>query len=137
MKKIEKEVFISSTFFPNSLEFAAALKTIEMLERDKVLDVIKKKGEWFNAELGKVLARHKVSTAASPVPQMPFVTFNKDEAKTYKAKRVDFYTQLIRRKVFLQPYHHGYIAYRHSDADLQYTIKAIDESLSFVDEKKY
>ncbi len=137
MKKIEKEVFISSTFFPNSLEFAAALKTLEILERDKVLDVIKKKGEWFNAELGKVLAKHKVSTAASPVPQMPFVTFNKDESKSYKAKRVDFYTQLIRRKIFLQPYHHGYIAYRHTDEDLKYTIKAIDEALSFVDEKKY
>lgn len=137
MKVIEKKVFVSSTFFPNSLEIAAALKTIEILERDNVLEVIKKKGEWFNQELQKVLDRHPTSTEGSPVPQMPFVVFHRDEAKTYKQKRVDFYTQLIRRKVFLQPFHHGYICYRHTDEDLKITLDAIDQALSFIDEKKY
>ncbi|HAE38511.1 MAG TPA: glutamate-1-semialdehyde 2,1-aminomutase [Candidatus Riflebacteria bacterium] len=137
MKKVEKEVFISSTFFPNSLEFAAALKTLEILERDKVLDVIKKKGQWFNAELAKITAKHQVETELSPVPEMPFVTFKKNAAKTYKEMRKDFYTQLIRRKVFLQPYHHGYICYRHTDEDLKYTLESIDQALSYVDTKKY
>ena len=36
MKKAEKEVFISSTFFPNSLGYVAALKTIEILERELI-----------------------------------------------------------------------------------------------------
>jgi len=43
---------------------------------------------------------------------------------------VEFYTQLIRRGVFLQPYHHGYICYRHTDADLAFTVQAIKESLA-------
>ena len=36
--------------------------------------------------------------------------------------------------MFLQPFHHGYIAYRHTDEDLDYAVKAIEES--FVEIKK-
>jgi glutamate-1-semialdehyde aminotransferase len=66
----------------------------------------------------------------SGAPWMPFVTFPKDETGLYKKLRNEFYTQLIRRKVFLQPYHHGYICYRHTDEDLAYTVQAIKESLA-------
>ena len=60
---------------------------------------------------------------------MPFITFPRDEAGLYKKLRTEFYTQLIRRGVFLQPYHHGYICYRHTDEDLAYTVQAIKDSL--------
>jgi 3-aminobutanoyl-CoA transaminase len=43
----EKEVFISSTFFPNSLSYVAALTTIEILQRDRVLDAIRDKGRSY------------------------------------------------------------------------------------------
>ncbi|OQC69865.1 MAG: 3-aminobutyryl-CoA aminotransferase [Candidatus Cloacimonetes bacterium ADurb.Bin003] len=32
----------------------------------------------------------------------------------------------------MQPYHHGYICYRHTDEDLAYTVEAIRESLAEV-----
>ncbi|GAB4280129.1 MAG: aminotransferase class III-fold pyridoxal phosphate-dependent enzyme [Candidatus Rifleibacteriota bacterium] len=137
MKKIEKEVFVSSTFFPNSIAYAAAMKTLDFLEQNNVLDDIKRKGEWFNEELGKIVVKHKAEVELSPIPQMPFVTFKKNADKTYKEMRKDFYTQLIRRKVFLQPYHHGYICYRHTEQDLKYTLEAIDQALSFIDQKEY
>jgi len=40
MMAAASKLFISSTFFPNSLPYIAALKTIEIMERDKVLDNI-------------------------------------------------------------------------------------------------
>lgn len=135
MAKAEKEVFISSTFFPNSLSYVAALKTIEIMERDKVLEVIWEKGEYFNAKVREVIEKHPSTGAElSGIPPMMFITFKKDAEKKYKARRTEFYTQLIRRKVFMQPFHHGYICYRHSREDLDYTIKAIDESLSHIAE---
>ena len=60
---------------------------------------------------------------------MPYITFQRDEKKLYKSLREEFYRQLIRRRIFLQPYHHGYICYRHTDKDLAYTADMIDESL--------
>lgn len=132
MKVAEKQVFVSSTFFPNSIEFAAALKTIEILERDNVIDKIWQKGEKFLNDIESVIQKVDVGAEVSGIAPMPFITFAKDESGLYKKRRNEFYTQLIRRKVFLQPYHHGYICYRHTDEDLSYSVNAIKESLEYV-----
>lgn len=130
MMVLADKVFLSSTFFPNSDSIVAALKTIEILERDKVLDVVKAKGKKFAIDVQKVISESGIPAEFSGGPWMPFVTFPKDETGLYKKLRTEFYTQLIRRKVFLQPYHHGYICYRHTDEDLAYTVNAIRESLA-------
>ncbi|PKN74190.1 MAG: glutamate-1-semialdehyde 2,1-aminomutase [Candidatus Cloacimonetes bacterium HGW-Cloacimonetes-2] len=130
MSVMVDKVFLSSTFFPNTDAQIAALKTIEILERDKVLDDIAAKGVWFGERVQNVINESGIPAAFSGSPWMPFVTFPKDETGLYKKLRNEFYTQLIRRKVFLQPYHHGYICYRHSYDDLQYTVDMIKESLA-------
>ncbi|MBF0359517.1 MAG: aminotransferase class III-fold pyridoxal phosphate-dependent enzyme [Oligoflexia bacterium] len=129
MDVLVDKVFLSSTFFPNSLEMVAALKNIEILERDKILDAIKVKGQKFATKVKKYIAESEIPCEFSGEPWMPYITFPKDEKKLYKDLRNRFYTELIRRNVFLQPYHHGYIAYRHSDADLDNACEMIGESL--------
>ena len=79
MKVVEKEVFISSTYFPNSLEMVAALKTLEILERDKILDVIRDRGTQFQERLRSVVAKSGVKAAVSGIPQMPFITFPEND----------------------------------------------------------
>lgn len=134
MKMVESEVFISSTFFPNSLSYIAALKTIEMLERDNVLEEVWEKGRYFMEKTNALLEKYDAGAELSGIPPMSFITFKKNESKSYKNKRVDFYTHLIRKGVFLQPYHHGYICYRHTQKDLDYTVKAIEEALIYLKE---
>jgi glutamate-1-semialdehyde aminotransferase len=135
MKVLADKVFLSSTFYPNSLEQIAALKTIEILERDNILGEIKRKGNLFGERLHDIARNCEFEIEISGVPFMPFVTFKKDAANLYKKLRPAFYTELIRKGVFLQPYHHGYVAYRHSDADLMFAADMIDESLKEI--KKY
>jgi 3-aminobutanoyl-CoA transaminase len=135
MQVLADKVFLSSTFFPNSLEQIAALKTIEILEREKVLDVVEQKGKKFLKDVNDIISKMDVPADLSGIPQMPFITFPKDEKKLYKKLRNEFYTQLIRRGVFLQPYHHGYIAYRHTDKDLEYVVGAIEESFKEIKNK--
>jgi 3-aminobutanoyl-CoA transaminase len=130
MNVLADKVFLSSTFFPNSDAQVAALKTIEILQRDHILDTVFEKGTYFGQAVEKIVADSSLPINFSGAPWMPFITFRKDETGHYKKLRNEFYTQLIRRKVFLQPYHHGYICYRHSQEDLDYTINAIRESLS-------
>lgn len=43
-----------------------------------------------------------------------------------------FYTETIRRGLFIQPFHHWYISGRHTDADLAKALSAISESLELV-----
>ncbi len=135
MKVLADKVFLSSTFFPNSLEQVAALKTIEILERDNVLDVVKAKGTVFGQKLEEIARKCDYDIEISGAPFMPFITFNKDPQNLYKKLRPAFYTELIRRGVFLQPFHHGYVAYRHTDEDLAHAANMIEESLGEL--KKY
>lgn len=130
MNVMADKVFLSSTYFPNSEAQIAALKTMEILERDKVTDVIAAKGTKFAQDVEQVLSDSGIPARFSGAPWMPFITFPRDEKGLYKTLRTEFYTQLIRRKVFLQPYHHGYICYRHTDEDLAYTVNAIKDSLT-------
>ena len=126
------KLFISSTFFPNSEGFVAALKTIEILERDNVLANIWEKGERFLKKLQAVIDKHDVGAELTGVAPMFYITFKKDETGAHKGKRTDFYTQLIRRGFFFSPYHHAYISFRHTEEDLELTLNAIDESLAFI-----
>ncbi|MBM4399738.1 MAG: aminotransferase class III-fold pyridoxal phosphate-dependent enzyme [Candidatus Cloacimonetes bacterium] len=129
MSVLADKVFLSSTFFPNSDAQVAAIKTIEILERDHILDAVFEKGMYFANVVEKIVADSGLPARFSGAPWMPYITFPKDEMGLYKKLRNEFYTHLIRRKVFLQPYHHGYICYRHSKEDLDYTAAAIKESL--------
>ncbi|MCU0579743.1 MAG: aminotransferase class III-fold pyridoxal phosphate-dependent enzyme [Desulfobacterota bacterium] len=135
MMAAAQKLFISSTFFPNSDGYVAALKTIEILERDRVLDHLWEKGARFYKKIQALLDRFAVGAELTGVAPMFFITFKADAAKTYRAKRDDFYTQLIRRKVFLHPHHHGYLCHRHREEDLDLALQAIAESLAYVQEK--
>jgi glutamate-1-semialdehyde aminotransferase len=135
MMAAAEKLFISSTFFPNSDGYVAALKTIEILERDHVLDAIWEKGGRFLKQIQDIIDKHDVGAELSGVAPMFFITFKKDKAGTHRGKRDDLYTQLIRRGIFLHPHHHGYICYRHTEKDLEMTAKAIDEAMAYVKEK--
>jgi glutamate-1-semialdehyde aminotransferase len=135
MMAAAQKLFISSTFFPNSDGYIAALKTIEILERDHVLDKIWEKGGRFLKKIQGIIDKYHVGAELSGVPPMFFITFKRDEANSQKARRDDFYTQLIRRGIFFTPHHHGYICYRHSEQDLDTAAKAIEEALAYLNEK--
>ena len=135
MMTAENKLFISSTFFPNSEGFVAALKTIEILERDKVLENIWEKGDRFIEKIRALLDKYDVGAELTGVAPMFYITFEKDETGAYKGKRKDFYTQLIRKGFFFSPYHHAYISFRHTEEDLSLTLTAIEESLAYVKEK--
>lgn len=135
MMAATQKVFISSTFFPNSDGFVAALKTIEILERDRVLEKIWERGSRFLKRVQEIIDKYPVGAELSGLPPMFFITFKRDEAGTHRARRDEFYTQMIRRGIFFAPHHHGYICYRHTDEDLDITAKAIDESLAYLSEK--
>jgi glutamate-1-semialdehyde aminotransferase len=135
MSAAAHKLFISSTFFPNSDAFVAALKTIEILERDNVLANIWEKGERFIKRIKALIDKYDVGAELTGVAPMFYITFKKDDAGAYKGKRKDFYTQLIRRRFFFSPFHHAYISFRHTEEDLELTLTAIDESLALIREK--
>jgi len=134
MNVCEKKVFVSSTFFPNSLEMAAAMKCIEILQRDRIIEQVWEKGTWFLEALEKAVAASGMPVTVSGIPPMPFMLFDKVDG-FHKERRELFYTETIRRGLFIQPFHHWYISARHTQADLEKAIRAITEALAVVAEK--
>jgi len=59
MQVLEKKVFVSSTYFPNSLEMVAALKCLEILEREKVQDALWQRGTVFLERLRTIVAESR------------------------------------------------------------------------------
>jgi glutamate-1-semialdehyde aminotransferase len=128
-----KDAFLSSTYFPNSLEMAASMKCLEILEREKVQDAIWERGTGFLERLGAIVDASGVPVTKSGIPPMPFLTFDHVDGH-YKERRTEFYTQCIRRGLFVQPYHHWYICYRHTEADLNRALDVVEEALAYVAE---
>jgi glutamate-1-semialdehyde aminotransferase len=127
---LKQQAYLSSTFFSNSLAQVAALATIDFLEREDALSAIRARGEVFGERVARICLESGVPCTFTGAPWMPYITFDHDEHGRYKALRTTFYTELIRRGVFLQPYHHGYIAYRHTEADLAHAADMIAEALA-------
>lgn len=134
MKVMEKEVFISSTFFPNSLEMAAALKTIEILQRDNILEDVWRKGKNFMDGTIELINRYDVPLTVTGIAPMSFITFDKVDDK-YKQRRKQFFTECIRRGLFIQPYHHGYICARHTDEDINKALEIVEEAIQVIKEE--
>jgi glutamate-1-semialdehyde-2,1-aminomutase len=131
----EGKVFISSTYFPNSLEMVAALKTIEILERENALAAIWEKGKSVMEKIEKSIADTGAKAELSGIPPMWFITFPNvegKESKLYRERRIKFFTECIRQGLFMQPYHHAYIAYRHTEKDLNGACQIIHNSLETV-----
>ena len=60
---------------------------------------------------------------------MPFIMFNEESEMINMKLRLQFYSHLIRAKVLLSPFHHGFFMYQHTDDDLDYVAECIAESL--------
>jgi glutamate-1-semialdehyde aminotransferase len=135
MMAAASKLFISSTFFPNSDGYIAALKTIEILERDNVIENIWEKGSLLLKKISGIIEKYDVGAELSGVAPMFFITFEKGDSELKRNLRNDFYTQLIRNGFFFTPHHHAYISYRHTSEDLEKTVEAIDNAMENAAEK--
>ena len=95
MMAAAQKLFISSTFFPNSDGYVAALKTIEILERENVIDNIWEKGNRFLEKVRNIISTYPVGAELTGVAPMFYITFKKDAAETHR-KRYESHRARIR-----------------------------------------
>ncbi|MGB9600185.1 MAG: glutamate-1-semialdehyde 2,1-aminomutase, partial [Myxococcota bacterium] len=107
---------------------------IKFLKKNKVIENIWKKGSKLLEELKRLTENYLDIINLSGIPPMPFFTFPRDPEGKYKERRVKFYTECIRAGVFMQPYHHSYICYRHTDKDLSLVLNAVSDALKVIRE---
>ena len=114
-----QSTFISSTYFPNGLSMAAALATLDILQRENVLEQIEATGQEVEAGLQSIVAETGLPVTLSPYPQMPFLYFDRELEVDQDSRRDRFYGMLARRGVFAHPRHHGFLSWRHCREEVE------------------
>ena len=117
--------FISSTYFPNGMEMAAALATLDLLVGERVLDVIRETGEGLAEGYGQIADEFSLPVTLSPYPQMPFLHFDASLDVGQVDRRDRFYGAMAGAGVFAHPRHHGFLCWRHSADDVERVLDVV------------
>ncbi len=120
-----QSTFISSTYFPNGLSMAAAVATLDLLQREGVIDHLERIGRALAAGLADVVAETGLPVTLSPFPQMPFLYFDRGLESGQDGRRDRFYATLARRGIFAHPRHHGFVSWRHGDQEISALLEAV------------
>ena len=147
-----KESRFSSTFFTNTSEMAATIKTIECIREKNVVPYIWKLGGKLMDGLREIIKVTGVEAEMIGVDIMPYIIFNYDNAKwisptgfsgapvfepggkVEKAWRT-FYAEAAQGGVLLHPNHHWYVGMSHTEQDIDETLNVCETALWKVKEE--
>jgi glutamate-1-semialdehyde 2,1-aminomutase len=126
LRPAASRVFATGSFWNNPAPQAAAIKTIEILERDACIPGMLRRGsKWIEAFLA-LGSQHGVEFKASGTPTLPYLRIADDPGFF---KQQSFCSAAIRQGVFLHPHHNWFIGAAHDDALLEESLTAIDRAL--------
>lgn len=116
-------VFLTGSFWNSPAEMAAAIKTLEIIERDAVIERLRDLGERFCAGLQASASRAGLEVEISGPPAIPFMRFRND--RDY-SKRRRFAECCLDGGVFLHPHHNWFLCAAHTE-------DTIDEALAIAE----
>jgi len=128
------ELHMSATYHGETTGLAAALATLDILDRSDVTDHVWRLGERLIAGLQAAADRLHIPAAAygEPLPPMPFLRFTHPDARVRDAIAATFYTEMLQRGILLHPRHLWFISAAHSDDDITRTIRAAEAAMAAV-----
>ena len=147
-----KESRFSSTFFTNTSEMAAAIKTIECIREKNAVPYIWKLGGKLMDGLREIIKVTGVEAEMIGVDIMPYIIFNYDNAKWIsptgfsgapvfepggKVKKAwcTFYAEAAQGGVLRHPNHHWYVGMSHTEQDIDETLNVCETALWKVKEE--
>ena len=71
------KTFISSTFWTENIGTAAAIKTLELMKKQKSWLEIKRKGQYIKKQILNISKKHKIDIKISGLDAMPKIQFDK------------------------------------------------------------
>ena len=92
-----QSTFISSTFWTERLGYVAALKTLEIMEKEKSWQVISSKGRYVKRRWKSLINKYKIKAMISGLDAMPKINFLYKEKLIFKT----YITQEMLKKGYL------------------------------------
>jgi glutamate-1-semialdehyde 2,1-aminomutase len=116
MRDAARSVFVTGTFFMQSVPFAASLATIDEIVKSGAIERMEAMGKRFCEGLVERAGKHKFEVTISGPPAMPFMTFRDDDGGFDRNRA--FAGACARRGVFLHPVHNWFLSAAHREADI-------------------
>jgi glutamate-1-semialdehyde aminotransferase len=126
------DVHISSTFYANAAEMAAALATIRELRRGEALPRIERLGRTMMEGLEEMAAGAAIEASVLGVPQMPFLRFSHPDERLLERAKDAFYTETTRRGILLHPNHHWYVSAAMDEREIGESLAACEAGFAAV-----
>ena len=125
--KLMEEVFFSFTFGGETLSLAAALATMEKLEREPVIPTMRARGERLLRDTQALIDRHGLADVFSLAghPTWSFLLFKDARGHSMWEIKTLFMQEMLKRGVLTYGTHN--MSYAHSDADLDLLNAVYDE----------
>ena len=117
---------LSATYHGDTSAMAAALATLDFVERHPVAEHVWELGTRLIGGLNELAARHGVPAVAfgEPLPPMPFLRFLVADAAHNERVKAAFYRAIFAQGVLLHPRHLWFVSYAHTAEEIESTLTA-------------
>jgi glutamate-1-semialdehyde 2,1-aminomutase len=129
LKEAAAGVYISGTHFFSAVPMAALLQTIDIIEKEGVIETVAGQGEKLKRGMCALAEEHDLPINYTGHVSMPFMTFVDDPQ--LELNRL-FCGEAAKRGVFFHPHHNWFLSAAHTDDDIKKTLEVSDVCFGIV-----
>jgi glutamate-1-semialdehyde 2,1-aminomutase len=122
-------VYMTGSFWCGAASMAAALKTLEIFERDDTIGHIARMGQRLRDGLASQASSHGLVLRQTGPAQMPQILFENDPEV---AKGRLFAQEALRGGAWLHPQHNMFLSSAHGEAEIDRALQATDAAMGAV-----
>lgn len=132
VKNAASKVFFTGTYYTSGIEIAAAIATIDELEKLKAIDHMMKMGTLLQDGLKERAEKHGLQVTISGPPTIPYMSFSNET--NFRRSQL-FSGECAKRGAILHPHHNWFLMYAHKEKDIKQTLDIADEVFGIVKSK--
>jgi glutamate-1-semialdehyde 2,1-aminomutase len=121
LRDAASRLFVTGSFWCGAVPMAAAVATLDELERIDGPGIMREMGQRFRDGIAAQAAEAGIGVRQSGPPQMPTILFD-DDADFAKGSR--FCLEALQRGLYLNPRHNMFLSTAHTVADIDFALEA-------------
>jgi glutamate-1-semialdehyde 2,1-aminomutase len=125
LREAARRIYATGSFWFSAVPMAAALATLEVARRDRVVEHIERLGAQLREGVAAQARAHGFGLRQSGPAQMPLWLFD-DDPELERGNR--FVAEAVQRGVYLHPWHNMFLCAAHTERDIARTLEVTDEA---------
>jgi len=125
-RKASMEVFLTGSCWNDAVAMAAALKSLELSQRDDVAKNVLEKGKQLTEGLERAAAKHGKNLRMTGPPSMPYPWFEGDE-NLFEVQK--FCQACAEEGIYFHPHHNWFLGNAHDSKSIEQALCVADRAL--------